>query len=320
MRDLKIGNVKLENPFILAPLAGVTDSVMRDICTSFGAALTVTEMVSAKGLFYGDKGGDRLLYMSDNAGPTSIQIFGSEPDIIAYAAQKLDGLNNVILDINMGCPVPKVVKNGDGSALLQDPELVYKVVASAVSNTSKPVTVKIRKGFKLEENNAVEIAKAAEAAGASAVAVHGRTREQYYTGKADWNVITDVKNSLNIPVIGNGDVMSAEDGIRMLEETGCDFVMVARGALGNPWIFSELNALYAGEGKTLPPTEQDKIKMILRHLDGLIELKGERIAVNEMRKHIGWYTKGMRGAAKLRQTINYLETANEIREVLKREE
>ncbi len=320
MREIRIGNVKLASPFILAPLAGITDSVMRGLCDEMGAALTTTEMVSAKGLYYGDRNTPKLTYIPDNAGPTSIQIFGSEPDIIGYAARQLDSLSNVALDINMGCPVPKVVKNGDGSALLKNPQLVYDVTRAAVENSSKAVTVKIRMGFDSKSVNAVEVAKAIESAGAAAVCLHGRTREQYYEGKADWSIIRRVKESIDIPLIGNGDVMSAEDGIRMMDETGCDMVMVARGALGNPWIFRDLNCLYRGEEVPSPPCDAERIQMLLRHLDGLIELKGELHAVKELRKHVVWYTKGMRGAAKLRQTVNYIETAEEIREVLNREE
>lgn len=320
MKEIRIGNIKLENPFVLAPLAGITDSVMRGLCEEMGAALTVTEMVSAKGLYYGDRNTPKLTYIPENAGPTSIQIFGSEPDIIGYAARELDGLSNVALDINMGCPVPKVVKNGDGSALLKNPDLIYDVTRAAVENSSKPVTCKIRMGFDSSCINAVEVAKAIESAGAAAVCVHGRTREQYYNGTADWSIIRRVKENISIPLIGNGDVMSAEDGMRMLHETGCDLVMVARGALGNPWIFRDLNCLYRGEDKPAPPCGAERIEMLLRHLDGLIELKGELHGVKELRKHVVWYTKGMRGSAKLRQAVNYMETAEEIREVLNREE
>lgn len=320
MSKLRIGELELANPFVLAPLAGITDAVMREMCEAQGAAMTVTEMVSAKGLYYGDRNTPKLTYIKENAGPTAIQIFGSEPDIIAFAARKLDGLSNKVLDINMGCPVPKVVNNGDGSALLKNPELVYDVTKAAVTNSTKPVSCKIRMGFTADSINAVEIAQAIESAGASAVAVHGRTREQYYSGSADWEIIRRVKENVSIPVIGNGDVMSAEDGMRMLEETACDFVMVARGAQGNPWIFRELNALYRGEELPAPPTDEERIAMLLKHLDGLIELKGEYTAVKEIRKHVGWYTRGMRGAAHLRGAINYLDTAEEVRKALKREE
>lgn len=320
MGNYSIGKIKLDNPFVLAPLAGITDSVMRGICEEMGAALTTTEMVSAKGLYYGDRNTERLLFIKDDAGPTAIQIFGSEPEVMAYAADKLNAYRNVSLDINMGCPVPKVVRNGDGSALLKNPDLVYDVTRAAVDKSAKPVTVKIRKGFDSGSINAVEIAKAIESAGASALCVHGRTREQYYSGKADWDIIREVRNTISIPLIGNGDVMTAEDGIRMLDETGCDMVMVARGALGNPWIFRDLVGLWRYGEKPEAPSDREKLNMIIRHLDELCELKGERPAVMELRKHVGWYTKGMRGSAALRRRTNNIATAEEMKEVLYSEE
>ena len=320
MKELYLYGKKLSGPFLLAPLAGVTDAVMRRICFREGASLAYTEMVSAKGLYYGDRKTESLLYIPEDAGPTSIQIFGSDPEIMGYAAEKLAERNNFSLNINMGCPVPKVVRNGDGSALMKDPDLVYDVVRAVADKAGKPVSVKFRKGFDDDHINAVEIAKACEAAGAAAVIVHGRTREQYYSGKADWSIIRQVKEAVDIPVIGNGDVFTGADGVRMMKETGCDLVMVARGAQGNPWIFRELMAAWRGEPEPEKPSTSEVRDMMYHHLDQLVELKGEYAAVREMRKHIAWYTKGRKNGASIRKAVNQIESARQMKEAIRFEE
>ena len=320
MKELYLYGKKLSGPFLLAPLAGVTDAVMRRICFREGASLAYTEMVSAKGLYYGDRKTESLLYIPEDAGPTSIQIFGSDPEIMGYAAEKLAERNNFSLNINMGCPVPKVVRNGDGSALMKDPDLVYDVVRAVADKAGKPVSVKFRKGFDDDHINAVEIAKACEAAGAAAVIVHGRTREQYYSGKADWSIIRQVKEAVDIPVIGNGDVFTGADGVRMMKETGCDLVMVARGAQGNPWIFRELMAAWRGEPEPEKPSTSEVRDIMYQHLDQLVELKGEYAAVREMRKHIAWYTKGRKNGASIRKAVNQIESARQMKEAIRFEE
>lgn len=320
MKELYLYGKKLSGPFLLAPLAGVTDAVMRRICFREGASLAYTEMVSAKGLYYGDRKTESLLYIPEDAGPTSIQIFGSDPEIMGYAAEKLSERNNFSLNINMGCPVPKVVRNGDGSALMKNPDLVYDVVRAVADKAGKPVSVKFRKGFDDDHINAVEIAKACEAAGAAAVIVHGRTREQYYSGKADWSIIRQVKEAVDIPVIGNGDVFTGADGVRMMKETGCDLVMVARGAQGNPWIFRELMAAWRGEPEPEKPSASEVREMMYQHLDQLVELKGEYAAVREMRKHIAWYTKGRKNGASIRKAVNQIESARQMKEAIRFEE
>jgi len=313
---MNIGNVALENPFFLAPLAGITDSPFRQICREQGAGLVYSEMVSAKGLYYKSEATERLLAFHEDEKPLAFQIFGSEPEIMAFAVKKLSDRENCILDINMGCPVPKVVKNGEGSALLKDLKLAGAIVSAAAENTGKPVTVKIRIGWDAASINAVEAAKVLEAAGAKAIGVHGRTREQFYSGKADWNAIRQVKKAVSIPVIGNGDVFSGFDAMRMMEETGCDFVMIARGALGNPWIFREALALWKGRPVPPPPELEEKIDIILKHFDLLLSEKGEYAAVREMRKHAGWYLKGIPGSAKLRSKINAIVRADDLKEAI----
>ena len=311
-KSLKIGNIELDNPFLLAPLAGITDAPTRRICREMGAALVYSEMVSGKGLYYGDRKTYQLLFLYEEEKPVAYQVFGSEPEIMAFTARALEERENAILDINMGCPVPKIVKNGEGSALLKRLDLVYDLISAMVSNTSKPVTAKIRIGFDKSCINAVETAKAIEEAGAAAVAVHGRTREQYYSGKADWTQIRAVKNAVSIPVIGNGDVVDGDSAMAMMEETGCDFVMIGRGALGNPWIFRDVLAAWKGEPQPELPNLVEKKEMMLRHFHDMIELKGEYAAVREMRKFVGWYLKGIPGSAALRGKINLIDDAREL--------
>lgn len=318
-REIKIGSMVLKSPWILAPMAGISDAVMRQLCEEQGASMTCSEMISAKGLYYDGRKTESLAYIPEGAGPTALQIFGSEPDIMAEAAKRLNDLPNAVLDINMGCPVPKIVKNGEGSALMERPERVYDIVRAVASASSKPVTAKIRKGFTEDNANAVEVARAIEAAGGAAVTVHGRTRPEYYSGMADRDIIRKVKESVNIPVIASGDVTSAELGMSMMDETGCDMVMIGRGAMGNPWIFRELDAAYRGEDIPDLPSAWEKTDMMIRHLHMLVDLKGERTAVKEFRKFIAWYTKGMRGSASLRRRVNDIQVMDEMIKTLRSE-
>ena len=303
-RSLEINGIKLENPFLAAPLAGITDAPTRRINREMGAAMGYSEMVSGKGLMYNNKNTEDLLKIYQEEKPVAYQIFGSEPEVMAYTAKQLQGRENALIDINMGCPVPKVVKNGEGSAMLKTPELIYDVVSATVANADKPVTVKIRIGWDDDSINCVEVAKIIEKAGASAVAVHGRTRMQYYSGKANWEAIKEVKENVGITVIGNGDIFSATDAMSMMEYTGCDLVMIGRGMLGNPWIFKQCKALWEGKGEIEKPSRNEVVDMMIRHFTDIKELKGERTAVNEMRKHVGWYTKGMPNSAAFRRSIN----------------
>ncbi|HIQ92901.1 MAG TPA: tRNA dihydrouridine synthase DusB [Candidatus Copromonas avistercoris] len=313
---LKIGTVELENNVILGPMAGVTDLPFRLLCREQGAGLVCMEMVSAKAVFYGNRNTKELLQVNPGERPVSLQLFGSDPEVLSDIAARLEEGPYDLFDLNMGCPVPKVVKNGEGSALMKDPKLVERILSSMVRALKKPVTVKIRKGFNDESVNAVEIARIAEGCGAAAVAVHGRTREQYYSGKADWEIIRQVKEAVSIPVIGNGDVDSPEAAKRMLAETGCDGVMVARGAKGNPWIFKRITE-YLETGRIPPKPSREEVKaMMLRHGEMMVEFKGEAAAMREMRKHVAWYTAGWPHSAALRNDINAVETMEALRELI----
>lgn len=313
---MQIGNVKIKNNLILAPMAGVTDLPFRLLCKEMGCGMLYTEMVSAKAILYNNRNTEELMQLTEGENPIALQLFGSEPDIMAEIAKRVEERPFDIIDVNMGCPVPKVVNNGEGSALMKNPKLVGQIVKAMSSAIKKPLTIKIRKGFNDDMVNAVEIAKIAEDNGAAAIAVHGRTREQYYSGKADWEIIAKVKDAVSIPVIGNGDVKSAEDAIAMQKQTGCDGVMIGRGSQGNPWIFKRINH-YIETGELLPPPAIEDVKqMILRHAALQRQYKGEYIGIREMRKHFAWYTAGYPNSAALRNRINYIETFEELEKMV----
>ncbi|MCR5585045.1 MAG: tRNA dihydrouridine synthase DusB [Lachnospiraceae bacterium] len=314
---IEIGNLKFDG-IVLGPMAGVTDLPFRLLCKECGAGLIYTEMVSAKAITYHNKNTEDLLRIADEERPVALQLFGSEPLVMTEAVGMLEEMNIKadIIDINMGCPVPKVVNNGEGAALMKNPDLIEKLVKAATDGTKKPVSVKIRKGFEENEENATECALAAEAGGAKLVAVHGRTREDYYFGKADWGCIKRVKEAVKIPVIGNGDIYTPEDAKHMLEETNVDGIMVARGAQGNPWIFNRIRT-YLETGKLLPEaTLNERIEMALRHARMEIDFKGEYTGIREMRKHVAWYMAGFPGASKLRDKVNFIESYEELEKIL----
>lgn len=316
MKHLKIGNVELENRYILGPMAGVTDLPFRLLCKEQGAGLLCMEMISAKAIYYNNRNTESLLEIHPDETPVSLQLFGSDPKIMSEMAKRIEERPFDILDVNMGCPVPKVVRNGEGSALMKEPKLVYGIVSALVKAIRKPVTVKIRKGFDDDHVNAVEIAKIIEEAGAAAVAVHGRTREQYYSGRADWDIIRQVKETVSIPVIGNGDVTSPQKADELVRQTGCDGIMIARGAQGNPWIFSEMTE-WERTGEIPPRPDKDEVRaMILRHARLQLEYKGGYSGIREMRKHVAWYTKGLKGASLLREKVNYVESFQELENLL----
>lgn len=316
--SLKIGNVLLENNLILAPMAGVTDLPFRLLCKEQGAGLICTEMVSAKAIYFKNKNTESLMEIDERERPVSLQLFGSEPDLMAEIARQIEPRNFDILDINMGCPVPKVVNNGEGSALMKNPKLVHEIVSKVSKAIQKPVTVKIRKGFTEDSVNAVEIAKILEDAGAAAVAVHGRTREQYYSGQADWEIIRKVKEAVSIPVIGNGDVDSPLKAEALVKEAGCDGIMIGRAVQGNPWLFSRI-LHYQQTGELLPGPGMEEIKeMILRHAKMQLEYKGNYTGMREMRKHVAWYTTGMPHSASVRRMVNEVESYEQLEELVSR--
>lgn len=316
MKRIKIGNLELENNCLLAPMAGVTDLPFRLLCRELGAGMVCMEMVSAKAILYGNKNTEEMLRVTPKERPASLQLFGSDPDIMAEIAARIEDRPFDVLDINMGCPVPKIVNNGEGSALMKNPKLAGEIISKVSKAVSKPVTVKIRKGFDSEHVNAVEMAKIAEDNGAAAIAVHGRTREQYYEGKADWDIIAQVKESVSIPVIGNGDIVDGESALKMLKETGVDGFMIGRAARGNPWIFNEIQE-YIDNGEKVPrPSREEISAMMLRHFRMLTEHKGEYVAVREMRKHVGWYTQGLPNSSAMRRNVNEITSKEALEEFL----
>ena len=310
LKKLKIGNVELRNNILLAPMAGITDLPFRMICEKYGSGLTCTEMVSSKGIYYDDSKTKLLLNVKDDKRPVAAQIFGSDIEALKYAANYVSDFVD-ILDINMGCPAPKIVKNGDGSKLLKNLELVQSIATEVVKASKVPVTVKIRKGWDSNSVVAVEVAKILEEAGVSGITIHGRTREEYYSGNADWDIIKKVKQAVNIPVIGNGDVKSKEDALRMFEETNVDGIMIGRASIGNPWIFEEIINYLSGTEQRIV-SKEEKLETIIEHINLEIEEKGENVAIKEMRKHLAYYIKNMQGASKVRETINKIDTKSEL--------
>ena len=312
MKQLTIGNVSLANPVILAPMAGVSDLPFRLLCHEQGAGMVCSEMISAKAILYHNKNTEELMQIHPDEGPVSLQLFGSDPDIVSEMAKKIEERPFSVLDLNMGCPVPKVVNNGEGSALMKNPLLAGKIIEKTAKAIQKPLTVKIRKGFDDAHVNAVEMAKIAQESGAAAVAVHGRTREQYYSGTADWDIIAQVKQAVKIPVIGNGDVVDAASALRLFEQTGCDGYMIARGAEGNPWIFRQILHYFETGEHLSRPDFSEVTEMLLRHAKMQIDCKGDYTGIREIRKHAAWYTAGYRNSSKLRGRINEVENYEQL--------
>ncbi|WAW15007.1 tRNA dihydrouridine synthase DusB [Peptostreptococcus equinus] len=309
---MKFRDFEVKNEVFLAPMAGVTDLPFRLICKEHGCGLLYTEMINAKALCYNDENTKKMLNIADEELPVAVQIFGSEPEYMARATEILNEYPNEVLDINMGCPAPKVIKNGDGSALMKNPEQIKRILDKVLEKSKKSVTIKIRKGWDENSVNAIEIAKIAQEAGVDAITIHGRTKEQYYSGKADWDIIEQIKSEIKIPVIGNGDVVTIGDAIAIKEKTKCDAIMIGRGAQGNPWIFETINA-YIQKGIILdPPSKEEKINVAIKHLKMAIKEHGEYVAIREMRKHIGWYLKGMKHSARFRDEINHLTSETEV--------
>lgn len=312
---MKIGNVEINGKAVLAPMAGVADRAFRELCVDYGAAFVVSEMISSKGVSMGDRKSKDLMFLSEKERPAAVQIFGSDPMIMAQSVETVMQVNPQIIDINMGCPAPKIAGNGGGASLAKNPEFAEKIVKAVVEASPVPVTVKIRMGWDENSINAVEMAKRAENAGASAITVHGRTRKQMYAPPVDRNIIAEVKKSVSIPVIGNGDIVDEQSAAIMLEETNCDLIMIGRGALGCPWVFSQINA-YLEHGRVLPtPPVSERMRVMIKHIEKLCEYKGDYVGMREARKHAGWYTKGLHGAAKYRQELGILENMEQLQEI-----
>lgn len=312
---MKIGNVEIKGKAVLAPMAGVADRAFRELCVDYGASYVVSEMISSKGVSMGDRKSKDLAFLSEKERPAAIQIFGSDPVIMAQSVEQVMQFSPEIIDINMGCPAPKIAGNGGGASLSKNPQLAEEIVKAVVDASPVPVTVKIRMGWDFENINAVEMAQRAENAGASAITIHGRTRQQMYSPPVDRNIIAEVKKSVSIPVIGNGDIIDEQSAAIMLEETNCDLIMIGRGALGRPWVFSQINA-YLEHGRVIPePPVSERMRVMIKHIETLCQYKGDYVGMREARKHAGWYTKGLRGAAKYRQELGTIETLEQLQKI-----